>query len=143
MFQKYLFRPHAIVNIMGGIPKPLKANQEKTYTDLKTRHNDPQAKKLTEKQIQTLGSLSEKKNAKCTLTDGAKKYLEKLVYEELTRRSSKIKAKYLDKAITENKHDLAPFPQKAAEFVAKTIKKMVEAFQTVRNTWKSDIDHRS
>lgn len=99
MFQNYLFRPHAIVNIMGGIPKPLTANQEKTYTDLKTRHNDPQAKKLTEKQIQTLGGLSEKKNAKCTLTDGAKKYLEKLVYEELTRRSSKIKAKYLDKGI--------------------------------------------
>ena len=39
--------------------------------------------------------------------------------------------------------NLTPFPQKAAEHAAKIIKRMTEAFQTVKEAWKNDIDHRS
>ncbi|CAM1370479.1 conserved hypothetical protein [Tenacibaculum litopenaei] len=99
MFENYKFRPHSIVNIMGGVPKPLTPRQQATHDSLLERYNNPEAKPLTVTQLGTLGSLIEKKNAKCTLTDGAKKYLEQLVYEHLTKRSSKIKAKYLDKGI--------------------------------------------
>ncbi|MFC5046933.1 hypothetical protein ACFSTE_15945 [Aquimarina hainanensis] len=104
-FDDYRFRPHSLVNIMSGVPKPLTANQENTLNDLLKKHNDPDAKKLTEKQIQTLGGLIERKNAKYILTDGAKKYLEKLVFECLVKRSSKITAKYLDKGL--QKEDVA------------------------------------
>ncbi|CAL2056094.1 hypothetical protein [Tenacibaculum sp. 190524A05c] len=97
-FDNYLFRPHAIVNIMGGVPKPLTENQENTLSDLKKRHDEGE-KPLTENQIATFGGLLARKKEKCKLTDGSKKYLEKLVYESLTKRSSRIKNKYTDKGI--------------------------------------------
>jgi len=107
-FNNFLFRPHAVTKIMGGIPKPLTANQQKTHDDLLARH-EGEGKKLTIKQVETLGGLSERKNAKCKLTDGAKKELVKLVYEFLTKRSSKIKAKYLDKGIQQEDKSITTY----------------------------------
>jgi len=107
-FQNFLFRPHAVVKIMGGVPKALTTNQQKTYDDLFSRHNG-EGKKLTLKQIETLGSLSERKNAKCKLSDSTKKELVKLVYETLTKRSSKIKAKYLDKGIQQEDKSITTY----------------------------------
>ena len=43
----------------------------------------------------------------------------------------------------ENRDDSIPYPQKAAEHAAKIIRKMAEAFQSVRKAWKNDIDSRS
>ncbi|TDQ27679.1 hypothetical protein [Tenacibaculum caenipelagi] len=107
-FDNYLFRPHAVVNIMGGVPKPLTANQEKTLNELKIRH-EGDGKPLTLNQVKTLGGLLERKDAKCTLTDAAKKYLEKLVFEELTKRSSKIQAKYLDKGLVQEDKSITTY----------------------------------
>ena len=44
---------------------------------------------------------------------------------------------------TEDKDDTIPFPQKAASHATKIVKKMAKAFQTVKEAWKNDIDHRS
>lgn len=97
-FDTYKFRPHALGNIMGGIPKPLTPSQEITYKGLKDRHEGA-GKPLTLKMIETLGDLSARKNAKLTLNDAAKKYLDKLIWEELTGRRETLIAKYLDKGI--------------------------------------------
>ena len=43
----------------------------------------------------------------------------------------------------ENKDDAIPFPQKAASHATKIVQKMAKAFQTVKEAWKYDIDHRS
>lgn len=107
-FNNFLFRPHAIVKIMGGIPKPLTERQLETYQNLLERHNG-EGKKLTVKQVETLGSLSEKKNAKCKLSDAAKKELVKIVFETLTKRSNKIKAKYLDKGIQQEDKSITTY----------------------------------
>lgn len=129
MFSNYLFRPHAVVKIMGGVPKPLTANQDKTYNDLFERHNGD-GKKLTLKQIETLGSLSERKNAKCKLSDAAKKELMKLVYETLTKRSSKIKAKYLDKGIQQEDKSITTYSNVLDKLLLKNKERKTNDFFT-------------
>ncbi len=97
-FTDYKFRAHSVGNIMAGLPKPLTENQIETfeaYTERKNGNGRP----LTDKQLADWGSLYEKKNAKPKLTDGAKTYLEKLVWEEITGKREEIKSKYLDKGI--------------------------------------------
>lgn len=103
-FNNYLFRAHSIGNIMTGIPKPLTERQSQTFKDLEDRHEKHIGKALTEKQLLTFLQLKEKKNAKCKLSDGAKTFLDKLIWQELTGRSNKINSKYLDKGLmTEEK----------------------------------------
>ncbi|WP_322288799.1 hypothetical protein [Aquimarina sp. 2201CG5-10] len=97
-FNDYKFRAHSIGHIMSGIPKPLTTNQEEEYNVLLLRHKG-EGKALTLKQIEKLGDYSKRKNRKPFLTDGAKTYLEKLVFQEITGRKKDITAKYLDKGI--------------------------------------------
>lgn len=129
LFNNYLFRPHAIVKIMGGVPKPLTSNQEKTYNDLFERHNGD-GKKLTLKQVETLGSLSERKNAKCKLSDSAKKELMKLVFENLTKRSNKIKAKYLDKGIQQEDKSITTYSNVLDKLLLKNKERKTNDFFT-------------
>lgn len=96
--QNYKFRAHSIGNIMGGIPKPLTENQEAMFNDYTARKNG-EGKPLTTKQEATWGELYNKKHAKVQLNDSAKKYLEELLWQELTGRTNKVTAKYLDKGI--------------------------------------------
>lgn len=98
MFDKKVIRASALGKIMSGIPKELTKNQDKTLTDYLDR-NSGNGSPLTEKQLETLGDLLKKKNAKCDLSDGAKTYLEELVWEDLMGRSKNISDKYLDKGI--------------------------------------------
>lgn len=84
--------------IMGGIPKSLTAKQEQMFVDYDARRLG-EGRKLTDKQLAEWGSLYSRKNAKCVLTDGAKKELTKIVYQTLIKRSSRLKNKYLDKGI--------------------------------------------
>lgn len=97
-FDNYLFRAHSIGNIMAGIPKPLTPNQQETFEGYTERKNG-NGRPLTDKQLSDWGSLYSKKNAKPKLTDGAKTFLEKLLWEELTGKREVIKSKYLDKGI--------------------------------------------
>ncbi len=97
-FDNYLFRAHSIGKIMGGVPKPLTDKQEETYQALDARQNGI-GRPLTKNQLATWGDLYNKKNAKLKLSDPAKKYLEQLVWEELTGRSKRILSKYLDKGV--------------------------------------------
>lgn len=92
MYNDYLFRASSIGKLMGGIPKPLTANQEKTLADLA-------AKTRTEKQNITYYSLLDRKNAKCKLNDAAKKFCDQLIWEKQTGRSKNIENRYLDKGI--------------------------------------------
>ena len=43
----------------------------------------------------------------------------------------------------ENRNDSIPFPQRAAEHAARIVRRMAKAFQSVKEAWKNDIDHRS
>ena len=97
-FSNYKFRAHSIGNIMAGLPKPLTERQQETFEAYTERKNGI-GKALTDKQLSDWGSLYDKKNAKPKLTDGAKTYLEKLVWEEITGKREEIKSKYLDKGI--------------------------------------------
>lgn len=141
-FDTYLFRPHSVGNIMGGVAKPLTEEQQKTYnslvakhksnnknlsyaqmreyTKLMHKHKNPEktltpiqqaklselilkheetGKNLTLNQIDTLGDLHRKKNAKNKLDDKAKKFLERIFWQHLTGRSNDITSKSLDKGI--------------------------------------------
>lgn len=97
-FDNYLFHPHMVGKLMSGIPKPLTENQEKTLEDFMARYNG-EGRKLTEKQLETLGDLLKKKNAKPKLTDGAKKELQTIFWNEVTCRSNNIQAKQIDKGL--------------------------------------------
>lgn len=98
-FDERKFRASSLGRLMSGVPKPLTSNQTDTLSAYMERNSSPDAKPLTIKQLETMGDLLKKKNAKCELSDGAKTYLEELVWEDLTGRSKKISAKYLDKGI--------------------------------------------
>lgn len=97
-FSNYKFRAHSVGQIMGGLPKPLTPKQEELFKDYTERKNGV-GRSLSNKQLAEWGSLYTKKTAKPKLTDGAKKYLEELVWQTLTNRSKKLQAKYLDKGI--------------------------------------------
>ena len=97
-FDNYLFHPHSVGKIMGGIPKPLTDSQQKMFEDYSARKNG-EGKSLTDKQLSVWGELYKKKTAKVVLNDAAKKELEKLFWRETTGRSKRIQAKQLDKGI--------------------------------------------
>jgi len=96
-FSSYLFRPHAIGMLMGGLPKPLTERQAETLTAFQLKIDS--GKGLTEKQYIDYGSLLEKKHAKPILSDGAKTYLKKIFKEITFQRTEELKSKYLDKGI--------------------------------------------
>ncbi|WP_353166386.1 hypothetical protein [Empedobacter brevis] len=96
-FSTYRFRPHAIFNLMGGLPKPLTERQTETLAAFQEKIDSN--KRLTEKQYVDYGSLLEKKNAKPLLNEAAKKYLNNL-YKEITfNRTKEVQSKYLEKGI--------------------------------------------
>lgn len=97
-FDNYLFHPHSVGKIMSGVPKTLTDRQQKMFEDYTARKNG-EGRALTDKQLADWGDLYNKKHAKCQLTDGAKKELERLFWRETTGRSNKIQAKQLDKGI--------------------------------------------
>jgi len=77
---------------------PLTERQQETFEAYTARKNG-EGRALTEKQLSDWGDLYKKANAKPKLTDGAKKFLDSLVWEELTGRRTVLKNKYLDKGI--------------------------------------------
>jgi hypothetical protein len=97
-FDSFLFHPHMIGKLMGGIPKVLTGLQIETLEAYLARNNG-EGRKLTENQITVLGDLLGKKNAKVKLSDAAKKELETIFWNATTGRSKNIYAKQLDKGI--------------------------------------------
>lgn len=97
-FKTYKFRPHALGNIMGGIPKGLTEKQAETYAAYTDRRNGI-GKPLTLNQDADWHDLRRKKDAKPMLNPGAKTYLKKLFKEITFSRTEEIKSKYLDKGI--------------------------------------------
>lgn len=80
------------------VEKDLTENQKTELFDLILKYEST-GKNLTLNQIETLGDLHRKKKSKLKLDQSAKKFLEKLVWEELTGRTRNITEKYLDKGI--------------------------------------------
>lgn len=117
-FSNYKFRAHSIGNIMSGLPKPLTDNQQKTYDDFTSRKNG-EGRPLTDNQIVIWADLHTKKNAKPQLTDGAKKWLENLVFEELTGRTGYLKSKYLDKGIQAEERSLTLYSSHKDDLIIK------------------------
>lgn len=97
-FDNYLFHPHSVGKIMGGIPKPLTDSQDKMFLDYTARKNG-EGKPLTDKQLAAWGDLFTKKTAKVKLNEAAKKELDKIFWRTTTGRSKKIQAKQLDKGV--------------------------------------------
>lgn len=128
-FNNYLFRAHSIGNIMSGLPKPLTDNQEKTYNDFTARKNG-EGRPLTDNQLATWGDLHSKKNAKPKLTDGSKKWLEQLVWEELTGRSTNLKSKYLDKGIQAEEKSLTLYSDHKDNLIIKNKERKENEFFT-------------
>lgn len=117
-FNNYKFRAHSIGNIMSGLPKPLTENQESTYNDFTERKNG-NGRPLTDKQLTVWADLHKKKNAEPELTNSSKKWLEQLVWEELTGRSTAIKSKYLDKGIQSEEKSLTLYSSNKESLVLK------------------------
>lgn len=117
-FSNYKFRAHSIGNIMSGLPKPLTDNQQKLYEDYTARKNG-EGRPLTDNQLTVWGDLHSKKNAKPKLTDGSKKWLEQLVWEELTGRSTNLKSKYLDKGIQAEEKSLTIYSNHKDDLIIK------------------------
>lgn len=97
-FDEFLFHPHMIGKLMGGIPKPLTDPQAETLEAYLERNNG-EGKPLNENQLTVLGDLLGKKNAKVKLSDAAKKELDTIFWNATTGRSKRIYAKQLDKGI--------------------------------------------
>ncbi len=104
-FATYKFRPHAIGNLMGGLPKPLTERQEETLQAFQEKITE--GKGLTEKQHITYGSLLAKKTAKPTLNSGAKTYLKTLFKEITFQRTKELRNKYLDKGLAVENESIA------------------------------------
>ena len=128
-FNNYLFRAHSIGYIMGGIPKPLTDRQQSMYDDYTARKNG-EGRALTPNQLAEWGSLHKQKNAKIKLSDSAKKYLEKLVWEELTGRSSTIKTKYFDKGIQSEEKSLTLYSNHKESLILKNKERKSNEFFT-------------
>ncbi len=132
-FSKYKFRPHAIGNLMGGIPKPLTERQEETLKAFQTKITE--GKGLTEKQYVTYGNLLEKKNAKPTLSTGAKTYLKTLFKEITFQRTKELRSKYLDKGLAVEGESIAMLN----EFLNTTFEKNDKRFDNDYFTGEPDI----
>lgn len=132
-FSQYLFRPHAVGHLMGGIPKPLTERQAETLSDFQAKLGS--GKGLTEKQYITYGSLLEKKNAKPTLSTGAKSYLKQLFKEITFQRTSEIKSKYLDKGLAVEGASIAMLN----DFLGQDYQKNQERFNNDYFTGEPDI----
>ncbi len=122
-FDNYIFRPHAIGKIMGGIPKPLTEKQAQTLKDFALRESG-EGRALTQKQRDTLGSLRLLKNAKPTLTDGAKKYLRELAWQDLTKRNNYISNKYTEKGIEVEEKSISLYSEVTGRLYLKNKKRL-------------------
>ena len=94
----YLFRTFNFGRLMGGVPKPLTANQQDTYKAYHDRYMGI-GKPLTEKQEFDYFDLGKKLRAKVQLSEGAKTFCEELVREDIFGRSRILETKYMDKGI--------------------------------------------
>lgn len=117
---------------MKGVVKPLSESQEKDYHAWKKRY-DGEGKPLSEPQKEKFLKMDKRfkgipeppteavktkyygykarEEAKIYLTDGAKKWLEQLVWEELTGRRNIIKNKYLDKGIMSEEQSITLYSE--------------------------------
>lgn len=96
-FSKKKFRPHAIHNLMGGLPKPLTDRQTETLAAYQRKISE--GKGLTDRQYIDYGSLLSKKNAKPILSTGAITYLNQMHKELVFNRTNELKNKYLNKGL--------------------------------------------
>lgn len=132
-FSSYKFRPHAIGRLMGGLPKPLTEKQVETLQAYQNKLDC--GKNLTERQYEDYGSLLSKKNAKPTLSPGAKTYLKELFKEITFQRSKELKSKYLDKGLICEEQSI----QAITEFFGEDFQKNTVRFQNNYFTGEPDI----
>lgn len=97
-FDDYLFRCHALNNIMIGADKGLTDRQEFRLEQLQQRQNG-HGKPLTDNMVLELAELIRKRDTKKELSQTAKSYLEKIFNEEFHGRSREFSNKYTEKGI--------------------------------------------
>ena len=94
-----------LINKHKDVEKELTENQKNELFDLILKYEST-GKNLTLNQISTLGDLHKKKTGTLKLDDTAKSFLEKLVWQELTKRSSDIKSAMIDKGLRKEEESI-------------------------------------
>ena len=122
MYDGYLFRASSFGRMMTGLPKPLTCKQKATYEAYKQRYLGI-GKPLTEKQERDFFDLGAKQNAKCTLSQGAKTYIEELVREDIFGRRKVIETKYMEKGIEQEVDCIALYSEFTGEKLSKNIER--------------------
>ncbi len=170
-FNNYLFHPHSVGNIMGGVPKLLTEEQEITYSSLLSKHKsnnknltfaqmkryaylinkhknpekeltenqrnelfelilkyESTGKNLTLNQIETLGDLHRKKKGRLKLDDRAKSFLEKLVWQSITKRSHNLSTLMTDKGLQVEEKSITLFSEVTKSLFIKNKKRRTNEF---------------
>lgn len=115
-FSEYIFRCHAVGKIMAGVGAKLTVRQKETLDAYIEKKNNG---KITDPQLVTLGKLIEKRDAKPTLSSGAKTYLNGLHQEAIFGRTKRLTSKYLDKGIRVEDDSIALYSNYAEKYYTK------------------------
>lgn len=145
-FSNHKFRPSSLGKLMAGVKPNLTAKQEETLLGLLEKK---ESGKITDKQITTLGDLIKKRDAKPTLSSGAKTYIDEIFQEIVFGRSKVIETKYMDKglmvedvALTLYQEVTGTYVQKNEErikndYVIGTPDSIVDKIIDIKSSWES------
>lgn len=128
-FDNYLFRCSSLGRIMTGVKIGLTENQEETYNAYNLRFKG-EGRPLTANQIEVFHDLGAKKNAKPTLSQTTKTYLQEIHKEEIFGRRNEIRSKYLDKGIQVEEQSLSLYTEVTGELFLKNKERFNNEFIT-------------
>lgn len=128
-FSDYLFRCHALGNLMTDVRIGLTKKQQETFESLDKRIKGD-GRPLTEKQSELYGELLIKKNAKPTLSKTAISYLEKIHREIIFGRSEEIQSKYLDKGVQVEEQSLTLYSDVCNKLLVKNKERFYNDYLT-------------
>lgn len=110
------FRASGVGNLAIGMKMGLTDNQEKTLIGLNAKR---EAGKITDKQLITLGDLLAKKTAKPKLGQTGKSYCDKIIQEQVLKRSKAVQTKYFEKGIAVEEYSFNLLCEKVGKFLVK------------------------
>jgi hypothetical protein len=103
-FTDYNFRCSSLGKLMTGVKPNLTDNQAEMLETLIAKQRGGN---ITDKQLITLGQLIEKRDARPSLSQTTRTYLEQLHKEEVFGKREDIRSKYLDKGIQVEEHSIS------------------------------------
>ena len=110
-FTDYNFRCSSLGKLMTGVKPNLTDNQAEM---LETMMAKQRGGNITDKQLITLGQLIEKRDARPSISQTTKTYLEQLHKEEVFGKREELRSKYLDKGIQVEEQSISLYTDVAA-----------------------------